>query len=63
MRFFPPAARRSAASRYLNQAARALSAGGDPPEWLKNTIAVTDRVVHRIDRAVQDLLDPPRDRA
>jgi hypothetical protein len=47
----------------INQAARILNAGGDPPEWLKNAIALTDRVVHGIDRAVQDLLDPPRGRA
>jgi hypothetical protein len=47
----------------LNQAARILNAGGDPPEWLKNAIALTDRVVHGIDRAVQGLLDPPRGRA
>ncbi len=33
----------------LNQAARILNAGGDPPEWLKNAIALTDRVVQRID--------------
>ena len=47
----------------LNQAARILNAGGDPPDWLRNAIALTDRVVHRIDRVVQDLLDPPSDRA
>ena len=47
----------------LNQAARILNAGGDPPEWLKNAIALTDRVVHNIDQAVQDLLDPPSGRA
>ena len=47
----------------LNQAARILNAGGDPPDWLRNTIALTDRVVHRIDGVVQDLLEPPRDRA
>jgi uncharacterized protein (DUF1778 family) len=47
----------------LNQAARALNAGGDAPEWLKSAIGLTDRVVHRIDQAVQDLLDPPRGRA
>ncbi len=46
----------------LNQAARILNAGGDPPEWLRNAIALTDRVVHRIDGAVQDLLDVPRER-
>jgi hypothetical protein len=43
----------------LNQAARILNAGGDPPPWLRNAIALTDRVVHSIDQAVQDLLDPP----
>lgn len=37
----------------LNQAARILNAGGDPPEWLRNAIALTDRVVQRVDRAVQ----------
>ena len=47
----------------LNQAARILPAGGDPPEWLRTAIALTDRVVHKIDRTVQDLLDPPRGRA
>ena len=46
----------------LNQAARILNAGGDPPEWLRGAIASTDRVVHSIDRAVQDLLDAPRGR-
>jgi uncharacterized protein (DUF1778 family) len=46
----------------LNQAARILNAGGDPPEWLRSAIALTDRVVHRIDGAVQDLLDAPRER-
>lgn len=44
----------------LNQAARILNAGGDPPEWLKNAIAATDRIVHSIDQAVQELVDPPR---
>jgi hypothetical protein len=56
---------RSQLRRYgnnLNQAARILNAGGDAPEWLKAAIALTDRVVHNIDRAVQDLLDPPRGR-
>jgi len=47
----------------INQAARVLNAGGDPPEWLRSAIASADRVVHSIDRVVQDLLDPPRDRA
>jgi uncharacterized protein (DUF1778 family) len=47
----------------LNQAARALNAGGDPPEWLNNAIALTDQVVHNIDEAVQNLLDPPHNRA
>ena len=42
----------------LNQAARILNAGGDPPEWLKNAIALTDRVVHGIDCVVQELLGP-----
>ena len=42
----------------LNQAARILNAGGDPPEWLKNAIALTDRAVQRVDRAVQGMLDP-----
>ena len=45
----------------INQAARMLNAGGDPPEWLRNAIALTDRVVHNIDRAVQDLLTRPAD--
>jgi hypothetical protein len=43
----------------LNQAARALNAGGDPPEWPNSAIALTDRVVHIIDKAVQEVLDPP----
>jgi hypothetical protein len=47
----------------LNQAARILNAGGDPPEWLKSAVALTDRLVERIDRATQNLLDPPRRRA
>ncbi len=47
----------------LNQAARILNAGGDPPEWLESAIALTDRVVHSIDKAVQDVLDPPPGRA
>jgi hypothetical protein len=47
----------------LNQVARILNAGGDAPEWLRNAIASTDRVVESIDQAVQDLLDPPRGRA
>jgi hypothetical protein len=47
----------------LNQAARILNAGGDPPEWLTNAIALTDRVVERIDRAAQSLLSPARGRA
>jgi hypothetical protein len=42
----------------LNQAARILNAGGDPPEWLTNAIALTDRAVQRVDRAVQGMLDP-----
>jgi hypothetical protein len=42
----------------LNQAARILNAGGDQPAWLSKAIASTDRVVQRIDRAVQELLDP-----
>ena len=46
----------------LNQAARILNGGGDPPEWLGSAIALTDRVVERVDRAVQDMLDPPSKR-
>ena len=46
----------------LNQAARILNAGGDPPEWLTSAVALTDRVVHDIDRAVQDLLEQKRRR-
>ena len=46
----------------LNQAARILNAGGDPPAWLQTAIAMTGRVVHNIDRAVQDLLNQPRAR-
>ena len=42
----------------LNQAARILNAGGDPLEWLSNAVTLTDRVVQRVDRAVQGLLDP-----
>jgi hypothetical protein len=41
----------------INQAARSVNAGGDPPAWLKNAMALTDRVVQGIDRAVQDLHD------
>jgi len=47
----------------LNQAARMLNAGGGPPEWLESAIALTDRVVQRIDKAVQEVLDPPRSQA
>lgn len=47
----------------LNQAARILNAGGDPPEWLKSMIALTDGVLHSIDRAVQYLLARPRGRS
>ena len=47
----------------FSAAARTLNAGGDPPEWLKNVIALTDGVVHRIDQVVQDLIDSPRGRA
>jgi uncharacterized protein (DUF1778 family) len=41
----------------LNQAARALNAGGQTPEWLEHAIALTNRAVATIDRTVQDLLD------
>ena len=34
--------------------------GRDPPGWLRNAIALTDRVVHGIDKAVQDLFDLKR---
>ena len=47
----------------LNQATRALNAGGGPPEWLESAIALTDRVVHSIDKPVQEALDPPPGRA
>ena len=47
----------------LNQAARILNAGGDPPEWLQSAIALTDRVVQNIDQAIQDLLEQPRGRS
>ena len=47
----------------LNQAARMLNAGGGPPEWLESAIALTDRVVQRIDKAVHEVLDPPRSQA
>ena len=47
----------------VNQIARTLNAGAEPPEWLTSAIALTDRVVHNIDRAVQDLLEQPRGRA
>ena len=47
----------------LNQAARTLNAGGDPPEWLRNAIDLTDRAVLRIDQAVQDLCGRSRGRA
>jgi hypothetical protein len=47
----------------LNQAARILTAGGEPPEWLKNAVALTQRVVEDIDRAVEALVDPPCGRA
>ena len=41
----------------INQAARILNADR-VPGWLRDAIALTDRVVHSIDRAVQDPLDP-----
>jgi hypothetical protein len=47
----------------LNQDTRILNAGGDPPEWLKNAIALTDRVVHNIGKAVQEVLNPTSRRA
>jgi hypothetical protein len=47
----------------LNQAARILNAGGSPPEWLESAITITCRVVQRIDKAVQKVLDPPPNRA
>ena len=47
----------------VNQIARTLNAGAEPPEWLTSAIALTDRVVHNIDRAVQYLLEQPRGRA
>ena len=46
----------------INQAARVLNAGGQPPEWLAHAVALTNRVVGDIDEAVQDLLDQPRGR-
>jgi hypothetical protein len=33
----------------LNQAARILNAGGDPPAWLQQAIQLANTVVHRID--------------
>lgn len=36
----------------VNQAARILNAGGDPPEWLDQATTMTNRVVMRIDRVV-----------
>jgi hypothetical protein len=46
----------------INQAARILNAAGQPPEWLAHAVALTDRVVGDIDRAVQGLLDKPHGR-
>jgi hypothetical protein len=43
----------------LNQAARILNAGLGPPEWLASAIALADRVVQRIDKAVQEVLTHP----
>lgn len=36
----------------VNQVARVLNAGGDPPEWLQAAITIANRVVESIDRAV-----------
>jgi uncharacterized protein (DUF1778 family) len=36
----------------LNQAARILNAGGDPPEWLADAIRLANGVVNHIDSAV-----------
>lgn len=47
----------------INHAARVLNAGGQPPEWLAQAIALTNRVVENIDRAVQGLLDQPHGRS
>jgi uncharacterized protein (DUF1778 family) len=44
----------------INQAARILNAGGQPPEWLAHAVALANRVVGDIDGAVQDLLEQPR---
>jgi hypothetical protein len=46
----------------INQAARVLNAGGQPPEWLAHAVALTNRVVGDIDEAVQDLLAQPHGR-
>jgi hypothetical protein len=39
----------------VNQAARVLNAGGDPPEWLQAAVAIANRVVEQIDKAVAGL--------
>ena len=44
----------------VNQAARVLNAGGQAPEWLAHAVALTNRVVRDIDKAVQELLAQPR---
>ena len=46
----------------INQAARVLNAGGQPPEWLTHAVALTNGVVEHIDEAVQGLLDEQRGR-
>jgi hypothetical protein len=39
----------------LNQAARILNAGAEPPPWVLAAITTTNHVVDRIDAAVRDL--------
>ena len=39
----------------VNQIARILNAGGEPPESVSSALELTDRTVARIDSAVTDL--------
>lgn len=40
----------------VNQAARAINAGGEPPPWLSRAVELTDAVVERIDSTVANLV-------
>lgn len=39
----------------VNQIARTLNAGAEPPEWVLSAMELTDRAVARIDAAVTEL--------